>query len=124
VRHAKMRNVILILLFFTFTFIASCDDGSKVKFEITNHTSKIIDSIYILPDKALGKNYISLNPNETKDFFTDMSGHGTDGSYVIKYKLDSNSKLQRFGYYTNGASMEKLTKIYIRPDTVLFKFIY
>ncbi len=88
-------------------------------------TSKIIDSIYVQPDRASGKHFVSLKPNEKKYYVTDMSGPGrTDGAYRIQYKMDTTIKSNIFGYYSNGASLEKLTKISIMPDTILFKFIY
>ena len=118
----KFRYKISILpLFVIFT---SCDDWSHGKFEITNKTTITIDSIYIQPDQAAGKHFISLKPNETKYYVSDMTRpSGTDGAYRIQYKLGSNAKSQIFGYYSNGNSIEKLTKITILIDTVLFKFI-
>jgi hypothetical protein len=105
--------------------ITSCEDWSHGKFEITNNTTMPIDSIFIVPDQASGKNYISLNPNQTMSYITKMGGvKSGDGAYKIQYKLASSNKSQRFGYFSNGASLEKLTKITIMPDTVLFKFIY
>jgi hypothetical protein len=118
-----MRYIYLIFILFICIFINSCDDWSKGKFEITNNTPHIVDSVYIVPDKFLGNHYISLMPNETKYYETDMSGPGTDGAYGIKYKCKSVSKSMTFGYYSNGVSLEKLTKIYIQPDTIIFKFI-
>jgi hypothetical protein len=118
-----MRYVYLISLFTICSIITSCNSWSKGKFEITNHTSRVIDSIYILPDKSFGRNYINLKPNESKYYVTNMGGEGTDGSYLLFYKYDY-TRLKQFGYYTNGAFIEKKVRIDIQPDTVLFKYEY
>ena len=121
----KMRSRNKISIVILCALITSCDNWSQGKFEITNKTSIALDSICILPDRAAGRHFISLKPDETKYYVTDMSEPGgTDGAYVIQYKIKSTVKSQIFGYYSNGNLLEKLTKVTILPDTVLFKFIY
>jgi hypothetical protein len=95
-----------------------------VRFSITNQTSSRLDSVCILPDKNSGRNFISLAPHETRDFFTDMGNSVTDGAYQITYKTGNTIRKDNFGYYSNGISMEKLTKIFIQPDTIAYDFIY
>ena len=119
----KMKSRYKISILTLSIFIASCNDWSQGKFEITNNTSKELDSIYIQPDRSLRKHFLSLKPHETKYYVTDMGGEGTDGAYTIYYKQNSALRSQIFGYYTNGSSMEKLTKVTIMPDTILFKFL-
>ena len=77
-----------------------------------------------MPDRQWGTNYISLKPNETKNYMTDMSGGGTDGAYVIEYKIGLLFKSKVFGYYTNGNSIEELTKIYFQADTIHIENTY
>jgi len=84
----------------------------------------LIDSIRIMPDRQLGKNYISLRPNETKKYTTDMSGSGTDGVYVLEYIINGDFKSKTLGYYSNGASVEKLIKLHFQADTVKVEMIY
>ncbi len=103
-------------------FCLSCGKD-EVIFRITNQTPFGIDSLRVLPDRNIGNNYISLKPNETKDFFTEMGNGGTDGAYQISYKIGDTIIKNHFGYYSNGIPMEKLTKIFIKPDTVYFEFI-
>jgi hypothetical protein len=100
-----------------------CNDWSHGKFEVTNNTPNVIDSLKILPDHPPRNQYISLNPGETKRITTNMGSGATDGMYTLKFKANSAVRSQYFGYYSNGNSLEKLTKVTIMPDTVLFKFL-
>ena len=120
----KMSSFYKISIVSLCALLTSCEDWSHGKFEITNDTSVELDSINILPDRAYGRHFISLKPDETKSYVTDMGGPGaTDGAYHLQYKIKSTVKFQIFGYYSNGSSLEKRTKVIIMPDTVLFKFI-
>jgi hypothetical protein len=74
-----------------------------------------------MPDRQLATNYISLKPNETKNYRTDMSGGGTDGAYFIEYRIGVLPKSKMLGYYSNGASIEKLIEIYFEGDTIRIK---
>jgi hypothetical protein len=116
--HYKVSVIALCISFM------SCEDWSHGKFEITNSTSSVIESISIQPDRKSAR-FISLKPNETKQYVTDMSGPaGVDGAYSICYKLNATSHIKQFGYYSNGASLEKLIKITIKNDTLLTQFIH
>jgi len=119
-----MRFLFIILILATFLPVTSCNDWSKGKFHLTNNTDYLIDSIRIMPDRQLGKNYISLKPNETKKYTTDMSGSGTDGLYVLEYIINGDFKSKMLGYYSNGASVEKLIKLHFQADTVKVEMIY
>ena len=119
-----MKKLFLISIFIGLLSLTSCNDWSKGKFRLTNNTLNSIDSICISPDKYFGKNCISLKPNETKYYETDMGEATTDGGYLIKYKIGLISKSQMFGYFSNGNSMEKLTKIYFQTDTLKIESEY
>jgi hypothetical protein len=102
--------------------IFSCQN--QAKFEITNQTSVVIDSISIFPDKSFKEHYISLMPGETKRYTTDMSETHTDGVFAISYKFQAQTMSHYLGYYSNGNQLEKLIKIALRSDTILLKHIY
>jgi hypothetical protein len=120
----QFRLLFFILSASLLLALSSCSDFSKGKFRLTNNTQYPIDSICIAPDKQFGHNYIFLKPNEIKNYEIDISGYSTDGSYLIQYKTGLYKKVKIFGYYSNGNSMEKLTKIYFEADTIQIEPIY
>lgn len=98
--------------------IYSCNDRVLAKFEITNMTNDLVDSIHIFPDNTKD-HFIQLQANEKSVFTTDMTGlPKVDGSYQLLFKLKNQARGKHFGYYTNGSPMESLTRIYIYTDTV------
>ena len=99
-------------------------DWKTAKFEVVNNTPHVIDSLYLQPSSDESRKYLSVNPGQRVRYNLDMSGTSADGAYGLFYKSNGGEKLKVFGYYTNGNSMEKLTKIDIRQDTILFEFIY
>jgi hypothetical protein len=104
---------------------ASCQNTVKAKFEIINNSSQTIDSLCIEPNISTHGKYISVCPNETITYLTDMSTiPKIDGSFNLIFKQGSLRSVKSFGYYTNGYPLEKLTRIYIYPDTIKFDFIY
>lgn len=120
----QLRHLFHVLFFSLAVAFSSCADWSKGKFILINHTPHPIDSISISPDKNSEVNYISLKPNETKNYTTDMSGFGSDGSYMIQYKKGPYKNFKVFGYYSNGNSMEKINEVYFETDSIRIVSIY
>lgn len=111
-------------LFGIFTVISclvSCENRVIANFEISNKTNLKIDSLKVEPILVSNGQYISLNPNGTAEYKADMAGiEKIDGSYKLSYQLDGEWNVKDFGYYTNGYSTEKLTRIEIEKDTIMF----
>jgi hypothetical protein len=125
VRNAKMKLLkpltSIILLSLT---LLSCNDWSKGKFEITNNTSVIIDSLFIEPNRYIIGKYVSIKPNETISYITDMSDDHNDGLHRLEYKIGEKHTIKGLLYYSNGNSVEDLIKVGIYPDTIVVKSIY
>jgi hypothetical protein len=120
-----MKHIFLLVIPFLIFF--SCNNEIIAKFEITNKTYTIIDSLNISSfDYQINKNYINLKPGETKEYFLDLTDlPKVDGDYFLRFiYLDSNKKeSERFGYYTNGYPLEKLIQIKISRDTIAYNSI-
>ena len=108
----------------TCIFFASCRDGSKAKFEITNNTSANLDSVFIEQNISTECKYISIPAGALVKYVSFMGKGLPDGAYQLNFKISSIQKREVFGYYANGSSMEKLTKIQIMPDTILIRQYY
>jgi hypothetical protein len=124
--HMKIKNTIYasFALVTYCLMLTSCRKNATARFEITNNTTSIIDSLIILPNKNSGQ-FISVDPNTTVNYSCDMNG-GTkvDGEYQLTYKIDSKIKINHFGYYTNGDPTEKLIKVNIEADTVKLESVF
>lgn len=119
---SKMKNSIIILTLIT--SIVSCQNEINAKFEITNKTYNTLDSINIKSfDHKLNTNFLNLEQGETQIYFLDMTElPKVDGDYLLTFKENpTNTKLKRFGYFTNGYPSEEVTKIEIRKDTVIIE---
>ncbi len=120
----KLKFVISIV---TLVFFTSCQNDIKAKFEITNQTANLIDSINIKAyDHQANPNYLKLESGQSKTYWLDMTDlPKVDGDYLLTYKDKKLiNRRVRFGYFTNGFSLEKVTKINIQEDTVLIDQIY
>ncbi len=110
------------------TFLTSCQYEIKAKFEITNRTDTVIDSINIKSnDHENISDYIKLEKDEIKIYFMDMTDlPKVDGDYLLTYKPQNTgvSQFERFGYFTNGYPLEDITRIIIKTDTVIIEQIY
>lgn len=121
-----MRTKIFITLI-TLISLTSCQDGIKAKFEITNQTKYRIDSIIIKSfDHSETKNYLTLEPGETKIYLLDMTNISkVDGDYLLKYKNEKTGVYrERFGYFTNGYPLEDVTIIKIKKDSVIIDQVF
>jgi len=113
------------LLFFGLIILLLASCSGNAKFEITNNSDFTIDSLCIKPSADSKQEIISIKKGETKKYTTDMSKiPSSDGHYTISYIFTENnqSKIDSFGYYTSGRSMEKLTKIEIDNDSLYLDF--
>ena len=109
------------------TFIVSCQSKIKAKFEIHNATNVYIDSIQIESfDHRTNSKIISLEPNQTKTYWFDMTNLPmTDGDYLLSFnRKNTNKETRRFGYYSNGYPTEDWTKIRIEKDTLIIEPIF
>ena len=107
--------------------LSSCSSEIKAKFEIENKTNFIIDSINIKSfDHERKSQFIKLEPDQIETYWLDMTDlPKVDGDYLLTFKRNENSKeLKRFGYFTNGYPLEKVTKIQIEKDTVIIDQIF
>jgi hypothetical protein len=118
-----MRFFSAFMRVFAISFsLFSCQDWSKANFEITNTTSTTLDSVFIEPNRFTKGKFVPLAPGQTIKYVCDMGkGGGPDGAYVLSYIEDSIKKRKIFGYYSNGNSLEKLTKLEIKPDTIIIQ---
>lgn len=118
-----MKNIGYII--FTVIIFYSCQSSIKAKFEITNKTEISIDSINIKSfDHNPNSIFLKLEPGQSQTYWLDMTDlPKVDGDYLLTYK-DSIINYHRFGYFTNGFPMEKVTNIFIEKDTVIIDQIY
>jgi hypothetical protein len=118
-----MKSLIVMLVLQAF-IMSSCSDWKTAKFEVTNTTPFVIDSLYFQPSTAVNRKYISLKPQQTQTYYLDLDKQTTDGAYGIFFKSAGRHRSKVFGYHTNGNVMEEVTKIQIAKDTILFDPIY
>lgn len=104
------------------TSLISCQSKIEAKFDITNESEFVIDSLNIKSsDHHQSAEYLQLKPGESKKYYMDMTDlPKTDGDYLLSYRLMGRKVQQKsFGYYTNGYPLEEVTKINIKSDTVI-----
>ncbi len=115
------------LYIFSILLLSSCSSEIKAKFEIENKTNFVIDSINIKSfDHERKSQFITLEPDQIETYWLDMTDlPKVDGDYLLTFKRNETSKeLKRFGYFTNGYPLEKVTKIQIEKDTVIIDQIF
>ena len=105
-------------------FLFSCQDTGTARFIVQNHSVSKIDSLYFMPDEVGSRHYLSLQPGEEQRYDLSMAGQSTDGAYGIVFKKGDKKINTVFGYFSNGAAMEKHTIVEIKDDTLLFKPSY
>lgn len=112
------------ILFVVVSF-CSCQSNLKAKFEITNETKILIDSINIKTfDHNANPKWIKLKSGQNQLYWLEMTNlPKVDGDYLLTYR-DSILKTVRFGYFSNGFPLEKVTNIIIKKDTVIIDQIY
>ena len=74
-----------------------------------------------MPSDNSLKHYLNLEPGEEQRYNLSMAGQSTDGAYGIIFKKGDESVSKVFGYFSNGAAMEKYTIVEIMNDTLTFK---
>lgn len=119
-----MKNLSVYFLILLGVLFTSCDRKVIANFELVNKTNQKIDSINIVSfDDNLARNFTWLEPNETKSYQFDMTNlPKVDGDYFLTFKTDSfGNSFRRFGYFTNGFPMEKITIISFEKDTVIIE---
>ena len=111
--------------------LSSCMDGNKAKFEISNATPFLIDSLCVESTNPVTRQagyktrqLLSLHPQQNKVYLLDLGKETNDGSYLLSFITNGERKSQAFGYYTNGYVVEKVTKIQIASDSIFIQPVY
>ena len=120
VRHAMqtlLKYSFLIVLF----AIASCQDVGTARFIVKNKSNSKVDSLYFMPSDTNSRHYLNLERGEEQRYNLSMAGQSTDGAYGIMFKKGGENVATIFGYFSNGAAMEKFTVVEIMDDTLIFK---
>lgn len=102
----------ILFIIFTLTLLGSCRSEIKAKFEIENKTYYAIDSINIKSfDHERKSPFIRLGPDQIETYWLDMNElQWVDGDYLLTFKQKNTIKeIQRYGYFTNGYPLEKVT---------------
>jgi hypothetical protein len=118
--HARqtLLKCSFLIMFFT---LVSCQDVGTAKFIVKNKSSSKIDSLYFMPCAPNSRHYLNLNPGEEQLYNLSMTGQTTDGAYGIIFRMGNEKVSKVFGYFSNGAAMEKHTVVEIMDDTLIFK---
>lgn len=112
-----------ILLLIAIAFLFSCRNGLHVV--VHNKTSSPLDSLLVsTSDFKSTVIFIDLKAKSRSRKFLDMENiNPTDGSYVVRLVDGSRRSDDRHGYYTNGGSLDRAMHIYIKSDTIQYKFV-
>jgi len=116
--------LIFVFNLFITCIVFSCNSARVAKFRITNLDTTNVDSLYFEPSNNSDRIFITINPNDTMEYFLDMRAIHTDGAYGLLYKQHNEWKKRMFGYFSNGYASEKMTEIQILPDTITIKQIH
>lgn len=111
------------LLALIVTVLAACYNNMGVNFRVINESGTTVDSLTIEPN--VNTQYISIANNSEATYVTNMEGIAKiDGDYRLKFKKGAESVCYTFGYYTNGAPLEKYTTITLWKDTFSVDRLY
>lgn len=117
----KKSQLFLCLLWIT----ASCTFVDNPKITIVNESDMIFNEVFIYTSassnepKALGE----LKKGETlKSEYVFNNNTTGDGAYCLELIDENGIKIkERFGYYTNGSSLNRAFEVKIYNDTTLIK---
>ncbi len=112
-----MKNFSIIVLVL---FLNSCLPKKTPHLVIENNTKYTFDSIMAYTTVKLPTVFYSVEPNSIVKgvFLFDKDKQG-DGNYKIAiYRNGSLFQNKGFGYYTNGASLNRKFNISIETDTI------
>ena len=66
-----------------------------------------MDSLYFEPSNKSDRIFISLDPNDTKEYMLDMRAIHSDGAYAVFYKQNNEWKRRTFGHFQTGMQRKK-----------------
>jgi hypothetical protein len=123
--RTRQLTVVVLLTLMSHSCDTGIKTGVKARFIIVNRSGHFLDSIRIEPDGDL--KFATLEADDSINLFTDMTAFPkVDGSYRITCleRGSGRPRGQTFGYFSNGMPAEKITRISILPDTILYTFSY
>ena len=116
-----MQTLLKYSFLITLFAIVSCQDVDTAKFIVKNKSGSKVDSLYFMPSDTNSRHYLNLEPGEEQRYNLSMAGQSTDGAYGIMFKKGDENVTKVFGYFSNGAAIEKYTVVEIMDDTLILK---
>lgn len=115
-----MKKYVIFLALINFV---SCLPQSP-KIVIYNKTNITYDSIKVYTSPEISTVFFDVTPKAVmKGKIKFDSNNNSDGAYIIEmYNSEKTSKLQNFGYYTNGAPLHRKIEIEIYPDRIGIRY--
>lgn len=110
-----MKNPIAYILVITF-IIYACISNEKLELTVVNQSGVEVDSLMIWPN-SVDERLISLKNGASIQYTLDLKDVEGDGAYRIAYRESKSGmwKKDTFGYFTNGAPLERRISYILRP---------
>lgn len=116
--YKSIKKSLLIIIIIV--FCKSCIPINEPKLIIENNSNTTFDSIKVYTSIKLPTSFYSLKPNQkTNGSILFDKTNKDDGCYkIIIYSKGHIFKRECFGYFTNGASLNREFSIKIEKDTI------
>ncbi|WP_018676262.1 hypothetical protein [Riemerella columbina] len=112
-----------IILGAILTTACNFNNNKGLKVTIDNQSDFEIRNIVVTTSEHQSKvDLPKIGVHQKYEAFLSMKKHSMDGHYLLEFtKDDSIKETKSFGYYTNGAPLDKEINITIKNDTVIIE---
>ena len=119
-----MKKVLIIILVLTFNSCHLIGKGSGIKFDIKNASDDVIKNIIFTTSENLSViKFEKIESDQNVSDYLSMADNKEDGSYLLEFTTVNGEVVsKKFGYYTNGGSLNSLVEFEIKNDTIIHKF--
>ncbi|MGB3608339.1 MAG: hypothetical protein WA775_02655 [Psychroserpens sp.] len=118
-----MRNIIMIILLLSLNACHLFKENG-IEFTIENKSDSPIEKVkFSTSEKLAFMKFDKIEPNQSIVDFLSMTNNKNDGSYTLEFtRANGIKESKRFGYYTNGGSLDRWVEFKIKNDTITRKF--
>jgi hypothetical protein len=119
-----MKRTMAVFLFFCLCSCRLVGKSTGIVFKIENKSDSPITAVKFTTSEGLtSATFDKIDANQSVSGYLSMEKHKVDGSYVFGFtRADAKKELQGYGYYTNGAALDRGVVFVVEGHGVLVAF--
>jgi hypothetical protein len=119
----RMKKILVLSCSIFALQLVACINRKGIDVQVSNESGSIISAVCFTTSERVDSLQLGeLKNRQSVTGWLSMQANKTDGSYVLRFKLNGKKRSLSGGYYTNGGPLHSSVNYVVKSDTILTQF--